>query len=47
MKASRLMEMKTGFVSSERVYTQKTIGSLVRERSGLHPWCKARLPSVH
>lgn len=36
MKASRLMEMKTGFVSSERVYTQTTIGSLVRERAGPH-----------
>lgn len=30
------MEMKTGFVSSERVYIQRTIGSLVRERSGPH-----------
>lgn len=44
MKASRLMEMKTEFVSSERVYTQTTIGSSVLQRSGPHPVAK---PIVH
>lgn len=40
MKASRLMEMKTEFVSSERVYTQTTIGSSVLQRFGPHPGAK-------
>lgn len=38
------MEMKTEFVSSERVYTQPTIGSSVLQRSGPHPGAK---PIVH
>lgn len=40
MNASRLMEMKTGFVSLERVDTKTTIGSLVLQRSGPHPGAK-------
>lgn len=40
MKASMLMEMKMGFVSSERVDTQATIGSLGLQRFGPHPGAK-------